>query len=80
MRSLFRAIGRVLFWTYSRGSWQYDVLCVLILAFIFLTPRDFFKKPPFQPREEPAKIQENKGHGGPTGAVKAPRVTTSPVG
>jgi hypothetical protein len=30
-------IWRGLFWTYDRGSWQYDVMVILILAFIWLT-------------------------------------------
>jgi CDP-diacylglycerol--glycerol-3-phosphate 3-phosphatidyltransferase len=30
-------IWRGLFWTYERGSWQYDVMVILILAFIWLT-------------------------------------------
>lgn len=34
--------GKVLFWRYARGSWQYDILCALILAFIFLTPKGVF--------------------------------------
>jgi hypothetical protein len=33
---------KVVFWNYSRTSWQWDVLCVLILAFIFLTPKSWF--------------------------------------
>ena len=37
-----KLIGRVLFWRYRRGSWQYDILCALILAFIFLTPKEVF--------------------------------------
>jgi hypothetical protein len=39
---LFRAIKRLFFWTYGRSTWQYDVLCALILAFIFLTPKSWF--------------------------------------
>ncbi|MBA2338788.1 MAG: hypothetical protein H0V88_00185 [Pyrinomonadaceae bacterium] len=31
------------FWRYGRSTWQYDVLCVLILAFIFLTPKSLFQ-------------------------------------
>lgn len=31
-----------LLWTYGRGTWQYDLICALILAFIFLTPVSFF--------------------------------------
>ena len=39
---LLRAVARVLFWRYQRGSWQYDILCGLILCFIFLTPQTVF--------------------------------------
>lgn len=35
-------LARLLIWYYERGSWQYDVIVILILAFIFLTPRSFF--------------------------------------
>jgi len=35
-----------LFWEYKRGSWQYDVMVGLILAFIFLTPRAWFRDQP----------------------------------
>jgi hypothetical protein len=37
---------RLFFWEFSRTSWQYDIVVALILAFIFLTPRDFFKDQP----------------------------------
>ncbi|MBI4482606.1 MAG: hypothetical protein HY652_06920 [Acidobacteria bacterium] len=36
---------RVLFWSYDRGTWQYEILCGLILAFIFLTPQSLFRDP-----------------------------------
>src|SRR5882724_11424102 len=36
------------FWTYPRTSWQWDVLCVLILVFIFLTPKGWFENSAFQ--------------------------------
>ena len=36
------------FWTYPRTSWQWDVLCVLILVFIFLTPRGWFDNKAYQ--------------------------------
>jgi hypothetical protein len=38
----FAAVKRVVLWSYERGSWQYDILCVLILAFIFLIPGSVF--------------------------------------
>jgi hypothetical protein len=34
----------IILWRYERGSWQWDVLCLLILAFIFLTPKIWFDK------------------------------------
>lgn len=34
----------VLVWTYSRGTIPYDIICALILLFIFLTPRSCFIK------------------------------------
>ena len=41
-----RGLGRFLFWDFQRASWQYDVMVGLILAFIFLTPRDVFRDQP----------------------------------
>jgi len=37
---------RAVFWSYERGSWQYDIICVMILAFIFLTPTRWFHDRP----------------------------------
>ena len=33
----------VINWNYERASWQWDVLCLVILAFIFLTPKEWFE-------------------------------------
>ena len=35
-----------IFWEYPRGSWQYDVIVGVILAFIFLTPGGWFRDQP----------------------------------
>ena len=35
---------RIIVWSYDRGTLPYDVLCALILAFIFLVPRSCFLK------------------------------------
>tara|TARA_B100000949_G_C13895958_1_gene290679 strand:- start:250 stop:513 length:264 start_codon:yes stop_codon:yes gene_type:complete len=51
-------VGQVIFWGYRRGSWQYDVLCALILAFIFLTPADVFNRRLFSQAKEPEKIEK----------------------
>ena len=42
MSRLWRVAKRIILWSYGRTTWQYDVLCVLILAFIFLTPKTWF--------------------------------------
>ena len=39
-------VTRAVFWSYDRGSWQYDVIVVVILAFIFLTPSGWFHDRP----------------------------------
>jgi hypothetical protein len=39
-------LRRAVFWSYERGSWQYDVIVAAILAFIFLTPRSWFQRDP----------------------------------
>jgi len=46
MASPASAIKRFLFWDYPRAGWQYDVMVGLILAFIFLTPREWFRDQP----------------------------------
>lgn len=37
-------LKKIILWRYERGSWQYDVLCLLIIAFIFLTPKVWFDR------------------------------------
>jgi hypothetical protein len=43
MKLIFHTIKNILLWPYGRSTWQYDVLCVLILAFVFLTPKGWFE-------------------------------------
>jgi hypothetical protein len=40
---MWEAIKNTVLWNYGRTTWQYDVLCILILAFIFLTPKSWFE-------------------------------------
>ena len=49
-RHVGRTLKGLLLWTYDRGSWQYDLMVVLILAFVFLIPaRYFHDRPVFNP-------------------------------
>jgi hypothetical protein len=47
MSRVWRTLKGYLFWTHDRGSFHYDVMVSLILAFIFLAPRfvDFKDQP-----------------------------------
>jgi hypothetical protein len=40
------AVTRTIFWAYERGTWQYDLIVLAILAFIFLSPRSWFNDRP----------------------------------
>ena len=46
MKRILRGIWGFVFWNYERGTWQYDLMCALILAFIFVTPTRFFRDRP----------------------------------
>jgi hypothetical protein len=41
---LLNVFKKVIFWSYGRTTWQYDVLCAAILAFVFLTPKGWFER------------------------------------
>ena len=58
VRKLKKWLIRLVFWTYVRGSWQYDLLCVLILVFILLTPPSVFNRPLFSERYKPEKLED----------------------
>lgn len=40
---LLDVLRKLFFWNYARNTWQWDVLCVVILIFIFLTPKSWFE-------------------------------------
>jgi hypothetical protein len=40
---LLTTLKKLFFWNYARSSWQWDILCVVILIFIFLTPKSWFE-------------------------------------
>lgn len=39
---MLKSIKAIILWNFSRTTWQYDILVLLILAFIFLTPKGWF--------------------------------------
>ncbi len=45
-------------WSYERASWQWDLLCILIMCFIFLTPKESFNsKDPGATRTQPQAVK-----------------------
>jgi hypothetical protein len=42
MSRIGRIAKNILVWSYERGTIQYDIICALILAFIFFVPRSCF--------------------------------------
>ena len=56
MRALTSTLKKIFFWNYARNTWQWDLLCVVILIFIFLTPKDWFagsERPPNRMHQSP---------------------------
>lgn len=42
MKSVLVGIKNVLLWSYARGTWQYDLLCLAIVLAVFLVPSRYF--------------------------------------
>jgi hypothetical protein len=58
-QSFRQVLGSYFYWTYSRGSFHYDVMVTLILLFIFVAPRfvDFGARPTtFSNSEHPLQV------------------------
>jgi hypothetical protein len=46
-----------IFWSYERGSWPYDLMVILIVIFVLLTPRQWFRDQPQVPAVASTSIQ-----------------------
>jgi hypothetical protein len=40
---LRRLLYNAFYWTFDRGSWQWDIACLCFLVVIFATPGDFLE-------------------------------------
>jgi len=56
MNSFLNGMKNVMLWSYARGSWQYDVLCLIIILTVFLVPSRYFGD-----RDRPVVSQANSG-------------------
>jgi hypothetical protein len=46
MASIKTILGRTFFWSYERGTWQYDLAVIVILIFVLGTPPRWFHDEP----------------------------------
>jgi hypothetical protein len=46
MASLGQILSRTFFWSYERGTWQYDLAVILIVLFVLATPTRWFHDQP----------------------------------
>jgi hypothetical protein len=62
LRAVPTDLRRLILWDYQRGVWQYDVICAIIVAFIFLSPPRWFRDQPRVPNV--AEITSPTAHPG----------------
>jgi hypothetical protein len=46
MRAFLRFLGRIFFWNHERGTLGYDAIILVIVLFVFLSPRRWFHDQP----------------------------------
>ena len=46
MADIGQTLYRTFFWSYERGSWQYDLAVILIVFFVLTTPAKWFHDQP----------------------------------
>jgi len=66
MASLGQILWRTFFWSYERGTWQYDLAVILILLFVLATPRGWFHDEPQMglPANTPGQVVLLQSEGG----------------
>jgi hypothetical protein len=46
MGTLWQGLKRTIFWSYERGSWPYDLMVIVIVVFVLVTPARWFHDQP----------------------------------
>jgi hypothetical protein len=68
MAGIAQILSRTFFWTYERGTWQYDLAVILILIFVLATPnRWFHEQPQTGVAPYPGEVQHLLGPTAPAG-------------
>src|SRR5215216_288593 len=65
MKTVLTTLKKILYWSYERGTWQYDIMVVAILAFIFFAPNELFhshprSKPVYVSTEEIGQVEQDQ--------------------
>ena len=61
LNPVLAGLKRFILWDYPRGGWQYDVICGVILIFVFGAPRQWFRDQPRIPHA--SQITSLPSHG-----------------
>ena len=76
MKRVWQTLESYILWTHNRGSFHYDVMVTVILLFIFLTPRAWFRDKPAEHRPHQTEVVvQPDGHNGFIYEVDASAVT-----
>jgi hypothetical protein len=65
MRTLWRILSRIVFWSYERGTWPYDVAVAAIVIFVLFSPRSWFHDQPAVGPPSPETLIVLESSGGP---------------
>lgn len=57
MRTIWHVLTRIVFWSFERGTWPYDIAVAVIVVFVLLSPRSWFHdQPPLAPAADVAMV------------------------
>jgi hypothetical protein len=82
MRSIWRVLSRIAFWSYERGTWPYDVAVAAIVVFVLFAPRSWFHDQPAvgPPSAQTLVVLESSGGPGDTQTYSVDaRLLASPI-
>jgi hypothetical protein len=71
MKPILVGIKNVILWSHERGTWQYDMLCLLIIGTVFLVPSKYFGD------RDRASVKSVQTSGREFGRVNEVRMTSS---
>ena len=75
LKAVSSGLRRLILWDYQRGVWQYDVICGVIVVFIFFSPREWFRDQPRIPNA--AEITSLPAHQGELAFWIEPQLVTA---